>query len=87
MTRADVEAAVRSVLSDVAPETAAVALRPDVPIRDQVDLDSFDYLNFIIGLHERLGVTVPEADYGQLMTLAGAVDYLMARGARPAGRT
>ncbi|MBI3055818.1 MAG: acyl carrier protein, partial [Betaproteobacteria bacterium] len=42
----------------------------------QVDIDSFDFLNAIIRLHENLGVEIPEADYGQLATLDGTVDYL-----------
>ena len=45
-------------------------------LREQVDIDSFDFLNAVICLHEKLGVDIPEADYGQLATLDGTVDYL-----------
>jgi acyl carrier protein len=79
MTRAEIEAAVVAALSEVAPEVEPGALKADAPLRDQVDLDSFDYLNFIIALHKSLGVEVPESDYPRLATLAGAVDYLEQR--------
>jgi acyl carrier protein len=79
MTRAEIEAAVVTALSEVAPEVEPGALKADAPLRDQVDLDSFDYLNFIIALHKSLGVEVPESDYPRLATLAGAVDYLEQR--------
>ena len=51
----------------------------DQPLRDQVDLDSMDFLNFLVRLHEKLGVDVPEADYAKLVTLDDFVAYLGAR--------
>ena len=50
--------------------------------RDQLDLDSMDLLNFVIGLHTALGVDIPEADYSKLATLDGCVDYLAGVGVR-----
>lgn len=79
MTRDQVRAAVLRALADVAPEADAATLRPDRLFRDQVDLDSFDFLNFMIGLHAQLGVDVPETDYPKLASLEAAVDYLTAR--------
>lgn len=79
MTRDEIRAAVLRALADVAPEADATTIHPARPFRDQVDLDSFDFLNFMIGLHAQLGVDVPEADYPKLASLAGAVDYLGAR--------
>jgi acyl carrier protein len=79
VTREQVRAAVLRALADVAPEADAATLRPDRPFRDQVDLDSFDFLNFMIGLHAQLGVDVPETDYPKLASLEAAVDYLSAR--------
>ena len=46
-----------------------------VPLRDQVDLDSMDWLNFLVALHAKLGIDIPEADYGRLVTLDGVVLY------------
>ena len=66
-------------LSAIAPEVAADELVDTRPLRRQVDLDSLDWLRFLVALHERLGVDIPEADYPQLATLADLVGYLRAR--------
>jgi acyl carrier protein len=60
----------------VAPEADYDALLPGIAFRDQLDIDSFDFLTFIIALNEATGVDVPEADYGELASLDMAVDYL-----------
>ena len=60
-------------------------LDPREPIRDQLDIDSFDFLRFIIGLHEALGVDVPESDYPQMFTMEGAMDYMQSALAESAG--
>jgi acyl carrier protein len=70
---------VLKALAEVAPEVDPASLRRDVPLRDQVDLDSFDYLNFFVALHKSAGVDVPEADYPRLATITDAVDYLAQR--------
>lgn len=66
-------------LQSVAPEVEASSLSPARPLRNQVDLDSMDWLNVLIALHERTGVQIPEADYARLYTLNDLVDYLLAR--------
>jgi acyl carrier protein len=70
---------VLAALAGVAPEADAATLRDDVPLRTQVDIDSVDYLNFLIAVHEATGVDIPETDYAQIVTLAGLVDYVAAR--------
>lgn len=67
------------VLRSIAPEVGPDDIEPSRPLRQQVDLDSMDWLNFLIGLHQRLGVNIPEADYAQLVTLDNVLDYLQAR--------
>jgi len=79
MTPAEIRSTVAQALAGVAPEIDVASLRPDVPLRDQVDLDSMDFLRFVVELHRQVGVDVPEADYQKLATLSGAVDYLAAR--------
>jgi acyl carrier protein len=79
MTREEVRATILAALGQVAPEADPDAIRPDVDLRDQLDIDSMDFLTFVIGLHERLGVEVPERDYPQLATLDGCVDYVAER--------
>ena len=54
-------------------------IAPDRPLREQVDIDSFDFLNFIIRLHETLGIDIPEKDYAEFLTLNRAIEYLVQR--------
>jgi acyl carrier protein len=77
MTRDEITEAVLRALSDVAPEADPATLRPDVSLRDQLDIDSMDLLNFVIGIHEQVHVDIPEADYARLQTLDEVVDYLV----------
>ena len=74
-----IRATILDTLLSIAPEIDPAAIAPDKPLRDQIDLDSMDFLNVIIRLHEILGVDIPESDYGQLATLDGAVEYLARR--------
>jgi acyl carrier protein len=76
VSRDDVRATVLRCLGDIAPEADLARVKPDVSVRDQLDLDSMDFLNFVIALHEALGVDVPEVDYPKLATLDGCVGYL-----------
>ena len=58
-------------LSDVAPEINVSALDSSLDLRDQVDIDSVDFLNFVIRLHNELGIDIPDADVAKLGTLDG----------------
>lgn len=78
-SRDEIRAAVFDVLGNIAPETDPGTIVADQPLREQVDLDSFDFLNVIIMLHEVLGVEIPESDYGEFATLDSAVAYLARR--------
>lgn len=71
--------AIARVLSSIAPEVTLAEVEPDKPLRDQIDLDSMDWLNFLVGLHEQLHVDIPEADYSKLVTLQNLIAYLRAR--------
>ena len=82
MTGDEVRATVLRVLGEIAPEADLAALHADVGFRDQLDLDSMDLLNFVVGLHTALGVEIPEADYPKLSTLEACVDYLAAKASR-----
>jgi acyl carrier protein len=75
------QAVVDSVLM-YAPEADFATVKPDRSLREQLDLDSFDYLNVLIALAGKLGVEIPEADYGKVGTLDALVDYLAQRSAR-----
>jgi len=79
MTEAEIKTAIFAGLHQIAPESDPDSLRPDQKIRETLDIDSFDFLNFLIALHEKLGVEIPEADYGKLTTLDEMVRYLVGK--------
>lgn len=76
MNQAEAKALILEVLSGIAPEADFAALTGKSRLREELDLDSMDFLNFVAGLHERTGRDIPEADYPALFTLDGAVAYL-----------
>lgn len=76
MTKDEIRGSVLRVLGQIAPEGNLSTLKPNLRLRDQLDLDSMDVLNFVIGLHKELGVDIPEADYSKLATLDSCVEYL-----------
>jgi acetyltransferase len=73
---ATVRQAVFDTLRRIAPQISPADLNPTAPLRDQVDLDSMDWLNFLVALREMLGVDIPEADYTKLVTLDDLLAYL-----------
>lgn len=75
----DVRAVMLRVLGDIAPEADLASIRPDADLREQLDLDSMDVLNFVVGIHEALGVEIPEADYSHFATLDRGAAYLASR--------
>lgn len=79
MTVDELRKTVLDTLSDIAPEADLGAVPPDRDLREELDIDSMDFLDFVIALHEKLGIEIPEADYPELVTLDGAVRYLEAR--------
>ena len=79
MTRDEIRNVVILALTRIAPEIDPQDLQADTVLRQDLDLDSMDFLNFVVGLHETLGVDIPEQDYPRLTTLNRAVDYLASR--------
>ena len=79
MKNDEIRARVLEVLARIAPELDPAELAPGENLRDQLDVDSMDFLNFVIAMHDRLGVDVPEVDYPRLHTLDGAVAYLVSK--------
>lgn len=79
MTTDEIRAGVTKVLTTIAPEARGQPLAPTVKLREQLDLDSMDALNFVIGLHDAFGVEIPEADYAKLESLETIVAYLQGR--------
>ena len=76
MTEDEIRKVLQEELGNIAPEMDIDKLDPSADLREALDIDSIDYLNFITAVHQRLGVDVPELDYPKLFTLNGAVSYL-----------
>lgn len=76
MTEAEARTLLRDLVAGIAPEADFAGLAGDEDMREALDLDSIDFTNLIIALHDRTGLDIPEADYHRLYTLAGAAGYL-----------
>jgi acyl carrier protein len=76
MNQAEAKTLIIDVLSGIAPEADFAVLRGTAQLRDELDLDSMDFLNFVAALHERTKLDIPEADYPKISTLEAAVAYL-----------
>lgn len=74
--RETLAATVLTLLRAIAPELEPDTLDFSRPLRSQVDLDSMDWLNFLVSLSEHFGVAIPEADYARLVTFNNVLDYL-----------
>ena len=79
MTEAEIKRAIFEGLRKIAPESEPEAVAPDANLRKTLDIDSYDFLNFLIGLSDKLGVEVPEEDYGKIRSLKEMLSYLSAR--------
>jgi acyl carrier protein len=82
MTNDEIRAKVVAALAAAVPELEPAELAPDANLREALDIDSMDFLNFTIGLHKAFGVEIPEADYRSLATIDACVAYLAGRLAR-----
>ena len=76
MNEADIHAVLQEELSNIAPEANLREIDSAADLREALDIDSMDFLNFVVAVHHRLGVDIPELDYPNLVTLDRAVTYL-----------
>jgi acyl carrier protein len=79
MTENEVRDHVLAIVHRIAPEADLAHLDPGENLREALDIDSFDFLNILVGLNEQLGVNIPEADYRQVSTLQAMVEYVQKR--------
>jgi acyl carrier protein len=79
MNDIDISKVVQEELNNIAPEIDMSGIDPAADLREAMDIDSMDFLNFITALHRRLGIDIPEIDYPKLVTLDGAMTYLKAK--------
>lgn len=76
---AEIRETILRLLGDIAPEADLSSLQSDVNLRDQLDIDSMDFLNFAIALHKAFQIEIPESDYPRLSTVDGCVAYVSER--------
>jgi acyl carrier protein len=76
MNEQEIKKTIFQLLKQIAPDTEPSALKPDENIREMLDIDSFDTLQFLVSLNEKTGIEIPEADYGKITTLKTLVDYI-----------
>ena len=82
MTREKIRDTLKAILRRLVPDADVDALAPDASLRESLAADSMDLLNFVVALHDELGVDVPELDYRKIDTLDGCVEYVAAALAR-----
>jgi acyl carrier protein len=76
----EAHAVIANALRRIAPEADLDEVNGTNPLQDELDLDSMDFLNLMVGIHEQTGIEVPERDYPRVAHLDGLLDYLVARG-------
>ena len=79
MNEESIRQTVLQALGTIVPEADLNSIEPDLEFREQLDMDSMDFLNFVIAVNEQLGVEIPEVDYPKLSTLDACVAYISAR--------
>jgi acyl carrier protein len=79
MNDEEIKSLVLRELGNIAPEVDLEQVDPAVELREQLDLDSMDILNWVVAIHEATGIDIPEADYPQMVTLNSCVAYLRPR--------
>ncbi|MFV8340880.1 acyl carrier protein [Flavobacterium sp. XS2P39] len=83
MTEVEIKTIIFQLLKKIAPETEPSELKPDENIRETLTIDSFDTLQFIVALNDKLGIEIPEQDYGKITTLKDLVSYILNKRAVP----
>ena len=76
MTREEVRQAVVDILKDIAPDEDVSSIKDDVTLREQMDLDSMDFLDIVMELRKRFNIEVPESDYQELVSMDSCIQYL-----------
>jgi acyl carrier protein len=79
MNEEEIKIIIFQLLKKIAPDTEPSELQPDENIREVLNIDSFDSLQFIVSLNEKLGIEIPEEDYGKISTLKSLINYLLAK--------
>ena len=76
MTESEISSAIMDILKGISPDEEIGDLKEDVPFRDQLEMDSMDFLDIVMELRKRYRIQVPEEDYEHLASMASTVKYL-----------
>ncbi len=76
MNEEEIKEIVFQLLKNIAPDTEPSRLKPDENIRETLNIDSFDSLQFIVALNKKTGIEIPEEDYGKIATLQALLAYI-----------
>jgi acyl carrier protein len=79
MTPAEIRDEIRDILEDIAPDEDLSELQDSVPFREQLELDSMDFLDIVMELRKRHRVQIPEEDYGELASMESTIAFLTPR--------
>ncbi len=79
MTAEDIREAITDILSDIAPDEDLSELKEDVAFREQLELDSMDFLDIVMELRKRYRIQIPEEDYPRLASMQSTIEYLEPR--------
>ncbi len=79
MTADEIREAIIEILSDIAPDEDLSDLKEDVPFRDQLEMDSMDFLDIVMELRKRYRIQIPEEEYSELGSMASTIAYLEPR--------
>ena len=77
MTPEQIRDEVADILADIAPDEDLSDLKDDIAFRDQLELDSMDFLDIVMELRKRHRIQIPEEDYGELASMDSTVQYLV----------
>lgn len=76
MTQAEIRQAILDILADISPDDDLDNIHDDVPLRDQLDMDSMDLLDIVLALRRKYRIQIPEEDYPKLVTMKSTIEYL-----------
>ncbi len=77
MTNEDAHRLVLEIIAEIAPDEDLSDVKPEINLRDQLDLDSMDFLDIVMELRKKYGIEVPEEDYSHLASLQSSAEYLV----------
>ena len=76
MTKEEIKTSLLNIISEIVPDEDVMNLEGNARIRDQIELDSMDFLDIIMELRKKYQVEIPEEDYPELATMDSSVNYL-----------